>query len=615
MALSVLHIGKFFPPHRGGMEVFLADLVTAQHAQGIKAAVLVHGTPLAEDPSWLVRTPVQGQLVYAPIALDFRAALARAIAQHQPDVLHLHMPNNAVFWALTLPQARGIPWVVHWHSDVVVSKIRRVLALAYRVYRPFEQAVLEKADRIVATSPPYLEASEPLQAWRSKCVVVPLGLSTPPATSPSESKTPLPWQRGTLRLLSIGRLTYYKGFETLIKAVANMPGVELVIAGDGELRDSLAALIAANTPPGQTPAVQLVGNISDAEKNALLQSCDVFCLASRERTEAFGMVLLEAMLHARPCIVSDLPGSGMPWVVQQAQTGLLAMTEDTSSWQRAIQQLQAAPALRAQLGANGQQALHTHFSIDACAHTLSQQYALAVPSLPAHGAPAKDLLIVIPARNEAATIGTMLRQLHVAGWHHVVVINDQSTDETAAIALAAGAHVLNPVLPLGAWGAMQTGIRYGLQHGYQCVITMDADGQHEVVEIPTLLGMRQQADLVIGSFPERASRLRQIAWHWFRGLAGLELRDLTSGFRYYNRKAMLVLASEEATLLDYQDLGSLLMVRRAGLHIAEVPVAMNMRSVGQSRIFNSWLSVARYMAATTLLCLSRWRTKRPSTTP
>ena len=182
-----------------------------------------------------------------------------------------------------------------------------------------------------------------------------------------------------------------------------------------------------------------------------------------------------------------------------------------------------------------------------------------------------------------------------------------SPDDTGAVAKAAGARVLTPVLPVGAWGGMQAGIRYALRHGYQAVITMDADGQHEVGEIPTLLDARGQADLVIGAFPERASRLRQLAWHWFRQLAGFDLRDLTSGFRLYNRDAMAVLASREATLLDYQDLGALLLVRQTGLRIAEVPVSMNLRSVGKSRIFNSWFSVARYMVATTLLCLARWQ--------
>ena len=97
MAVRVLHIGKFYPPHHGGMEVFLADLITAQRAQGIDAAALVHGNPEADDPPCLLRVPVQLQLLHAPIAVGFRTALKRALAQFQPDVLHLHMPNNSVF--------------------------------------------------------------------------------------------------------------------------------------------------------------------------------------------------------------------------------------------------------------------------------------------------------------------------------------------------------------------------------------------------------------------------------------------------------------------------------------------------------------------------------------
>lgn len=609
MALRVLHVGKFFPPYHGGMEVFLADLIHEQRLQGLDAHALVHGAPLPSDPPWLERVPVQFNVVYAPIAFGFRKALGRAIQRIQPDVLHLHMPNNSVFWALTLAQARDIPWVVHWHSDVVVSRIRTAVALAYRLYRPFEQAVLSHAARVIATSPPYLEASEPLSLWRDKCEVVPLGLksaSLPPIEAPQVPD----WKnKGSLRLLSIGRLTYYKGFETLVRAVAGQPKWELLIAGEGESRQELEALIRASTPPEEQANVRLLGQVSDAQKNALLGSCDIFCLASRERTEAFGMVLLEAMHHARPCIVSDLPGSGMPWVVRQAGAGLCVPQEDVPGWQNAIRNLQDHLQQRAELGAAGQRALHEHFSIAACARSLETRYLLAAPETGATS-PNKDLLVVIPARNEAGTIGSVLHHLHAAGWHDVLVINDQSTDDTAAIAGAAGACVLNPVLPMGAWGGMQAGIRYALLHGYKAVITMDADGQHEVDEIPVLLKARDQADLVIGAYPERASRTRQLAWNWFRHLAGFDLRDLTSGFRLYNVEALRVLASREATLLDYQDLGALLMVRRAGLHIAEVPVSMNLRAVGKSRIFNSWFSVAKYMAATTLLCLARWQVRR-----
>jgi hypothetical protein len=185
------------------MESFLADLVQTQRAQGIDSHALVHGNPLPDDPPWLRRVPVQLNLIYTPIALGFRAALKRAIHQLQPQVLHLHMPNVSAFWALTLINTYKIPWVVHWHSDVVVSDQRLALRVAYTLYRPFEQALLERAERIVATSLPYLYASEPLQRWVHKCVVVPLAVQT---EVPAVAIRHTPWRAGPLKLLSLGRL-------------------------------------------------------------------------------------------------------------------------------------------------------------------------------------------------------------------------------------------------------------------------------------------------------------------------------------------------------------------------------------------------------------------------
>jgi len=605
MPLRVLHIGKFYPPHRGGMEVFLADLIAAQRASGIEAAALVHGTPQADDPPWLERTPVQGHISYAPIALGFRQALRQAIRRFRPDVLHLHMPNNSALWVLTLVSAHKIPWVIHWHADVVASRIRWTVRLAYLMYRPFEQAVLRRSARIIVTSPPYVQASIPLRRWHDRCAVVPLGLPVA-APAPLEEKKQAPHP---LRLLSIGRLTYYKGFETLIAAVAPLRGVELTIIGAGELHAQLQAQIARHTPAGCAPHIHLLGNVDEARKNALLAQCDVFCLASRERTEAFGIATLEAMQHGKPCIVSDLPGSGLPWVIHTAQCGLTVPPEDIPAWQAAIARMQADAALRQRLGQAGKHAVAQHFSMPVCARRIAAQYALALPrAVPA--AVTRGILIVIPARNEARSIADVLHRLRHAHWHDILVVDDQSTDDTGAVARAAGARVLTPLLPVGAWGGMQAGILHALRCGYEAVITMDADGQHEVAEIPTLLAARHQADLVIGAFPERASRMRQWAWQWFRQLAGFDLRDLTSGFRLYNRAAMRTLASHEATLLDWQDLGALLLARQHGLRIQEVPVTMNLRSDGKSRIFHSWFSVARYMGATTLLCLARWRSKK-----
>jgi glycosyltransferase involved in cell wall biosynthesis len=610
MALRVLHVGKFYPPVRGGMETFLSDLIEAQRSQGVEAFALVHGDPLAGDPEWLIRVPVLADLLYAPIAPSFRSAMAQAIERFQPQVLHLHMPNNSVFWALTLGAARRIPWLVHWHSDVLFADDRKMLMLAYKIYRPFEQGVLNQAERIVVTSPPYLKASRALAPWRQKCAVVPLGLASTAGSGQQEAgANQLPWRTGRLRLLSIGRLAYYKGFETLIRAVAGLPGVELVIAGSGELRSAMEALIETSTPFGQEAAAVLLGEVSEQMKHELLQSCDVFCLASRERTEAFGMVLLEAMLHGRPCLVSDLPGSGMPWVVQQAQCGDVVELDNEQGWRDTIARYARDPQERLRHGEAGRRAFDERFTVEACARTLTRHYAALAGETQASPL-CNDILIVIPARDEAHTISSLIQSLRQTGWTHVLVVDDHSSDDTSSVARIAGAQVLRPVLHMGAWGAMQAGIRYAQAKGYEAVITMDADGQHEVSEIPKLLSMRDEADLVIGAFAARASPARRVAWRWFTRLTGLDLEDLTSGFRYYSKAAMRILASEEATLLDYQDLGTLLMVRKAGLRIAEISVTMNLRTVGKSRIFHSWFSVGRYMVLTTLICLSRWRVRR-----
>ncbi len=216
-------------------------------------------------------------------------------------------------------------------------------------------------------------------------------------------------------------------------------------------------------------------------------------------------------------------------------------------------------------------------------------------------------IALIPAYNEEATVGAIVARVREMWGCLVVVIDDCSTDATARTARAAGAIVLPLTIQLGAWGAIQTGLRYALRHGYRTAITLDADGQHEPQDIGALLQplVAGQADVVIGAFPERASRARQFAWSYFRKLTGLELEDITSGFRAYNHAAMTVLASREASLLDYQDIGVLLILRRKGLRIVEAPVSMQPRAAGTSRVFRSWWVVGKYMLHTSLLCLAR----------
>lgn len=216
-------------------------------------------------------------------------------------------------------------------------------------------------------------------------------------------------------------------------------------------------------------------------------------------------------------------------------------------------------------------------------------------------------LVVIPAYNEETTLPDVITSLASQGFYDVVVIDDASTDNTALVAKKLGAKVITLEHNLGAWKAAQTGIRYGYKKKYKQIITFDADGQHLVESIPHLLQVQQQsqADVVIGSCTQRGSFLRHVAWGMFRFLSGVEVKDLTSGLRLYNPKAIRVLASEQASLVEYQDVGILLLLRKAGLSKREVNVQMEKRKNGVSRIFHSWGAVSYYMAYTTVLCLSK----------
>ena len=313
--MRVLHVGKYYPPFAGGIEHFLADLLPTLQRQGIEVAALVHDeqprrggqVSLPGDHPLIYRAPCHGRLLYAPISPAFPFWLRRAIREFQPDLLHLHLPNTSAFWALMMPAARRLPWVIHWHADVVASVIDRRLALAYHLYRPFEQRLLAASQAIIATSPPYLEASAALAPWRAHCHSMPLGLDPariPEPDAAARQRAEALWGDAPFRILAIGRLTYYKGHDILIQAAAALPNTRVLIVGTGEHRDRLATLVQSLRLDGR---VGLPGFQPEADLNALLASCDVVCLPSLERTEAFGLVLLEAMRFAKPVVVSDIP--------------------------------------------------------------------------------------------------------------------------------------------------------------------------------------------------------------------------------------------------------------------------------------------------------------------
>jgi glycosyltransferase involved in cell wall biosynthesis len=218
---------------------------------------------------------------------------------------------------------------------------------------------------------------------------------------------------------------------------------------------------------------------------------------------------------------------------------------------------------------------------------------------------------VVPARNEEASVATVVREIQAfdAGME-VVVVDDGSSDRTASVASAAGAHVVRLPFNLGIGGAVQTGFRYALEHGFDLAVRLDGDGQHDPRELSALVTpiVTGEADIVIGSRfagetgyrPALARRLGiRVFARVVSRLIGQRVTDTTSGFQALNRRAIALFAADYPH--DYPEVEATVMVVKHRLRLREVPVRMRERAGGSSSI--TALQSVYYMAKVMLALL------------
>lgn len=211
----------------------------------------------------------------------------------------------------------------------------------------------------------------------------------------------------------------------------------------------------------------------------------------------------------------------------------------------------------------------------------------AVPS-PAPSRP-RRVLIVVPAYNEQGVVGDVVRTLRCTVAYDVLVVDDGSTDRTSQEAGAAGAQVLTLPFNLGVGGAMRAGFRYAVNRGYDGVVQVDADGQHDPKFVPDLVDSLADADVVIGArFAGvggysvgglRRCAMRMLAYG-ISTLASTRLTDVTSGFRASGPRALPLFAESYPPEYLGDTVESLVLAHRAGLSLAQLPVAMRERQGG-----------------------------------
>lgn len=348
--MRILHVYKDFdPPVRGGIERHLALMCRYQHewaeVWAMTCSRRAQTTWAERDGTRVLEVGEWGRLQSAPVSPGYPWHLRREAARADVVVVHVPNPTAEVAWLAVRPRAKLL---VRYHSDVVRQ------AAAMRVYGPVQMQFLRQAAMILPTSEAYLETSPALARVRARCRVVPLGIVTeefgaPPAADLNAIRA----RYGGRFVLFSGRHRYYKGLDYLVDAAAQIHA-PVVIAGDGPERGQLVERAAGKG------TLHFPGELSDADLVAHLHACEVFAFPSIERSEAFGISILEAQACGKPVVATRL-GTGVEFANLDGETGLNVPPRDAGALAEAINRLLADDDLRTRLGAQAQARVHREF--------------------------------------------------------------------------------------------------------------------------------------------------------------------------------------------------------------------------------------------------------------
>lgn len=337
--MRVLQFSKFYPPTFGGLEKVVFDITEGINAKGAVCDVLcVNETKkkaFERDKYSIFRSSSFGMAMST--SLSPSNLLDYAKIRNNYDIIHVHLPNPLANLAvLMFPTKAKI--ILHWHSDIVKQK--KVMAF----YEPLQRKLMEKAHAIIATTPKYAEESPYLKQFSNKVLSIPIGIGADDLNVDSSLVDKIrAHHAGKKIVFGLGRLTYYKGFEYLIRAAKLLPDDYVVlIGGKGELATELQTMIEREDLQAK---VQLLGGIPHTELGAYYKACDIYCMSSIKLSEAFGVVQLEAMSMAKPVISTRIKGSGVDWVNLDGESGLTVEPESPEQLAEAIQKIGNDPEL------------------------------------------------------------------------------------------------------------------------------------------------------------------------------------------------------------------------------------------------------------------------------
>lgn len=367
--MKILHVYKdFYPPVKGGIEYHINLLCTGLKARGVEVEVLISNTchrfqEHRHDSIHIVKVPQIGRFYSAPLTPTFGRYLSHF--GKTADIIHFHHPNPTAELSYLFTKLNK-KLVVTYHSDIIrQDKLGKI-------YAPFRKIFLEAASRIIVTSPDYMRTSSVLKAFKPKCSMIPLGVDIRRFCTDGDRRKieTIKKEHGKQPIiLFVGRFRYYKGLEFLIQSMKTV-NARLLLIGSGPEEKMLRALV---DDLRLNEKIFFIGEIPDDDVNAYYKACDLFVLPSHMRSEAFGIVQLEAMCCGKPVISTNL-GTGTSFVNIDQETGITVAPNDVVALTQAINFIIENPEKGRSFGRNGYERVNGLFTAEKMVDRTLQLY-------------------------------------------------------------------------------------------------------------------------------------------------------------------------------------------------------------------------------------------------
>lgn len=356
---KILHISKYYYPFSGGTEQIARDVVLALKGEYEQKVIAFNDgkddRTETVDGIEVIKCGCFAKIAAQSLSTSYGKYLHQVMQDFKPDIVVFHYPNPFVATLLLRELKRSnAKLVVYWHLDIIRQKYLKVL------FARQNRKLLERAEKVIATSPNYIEGSKWLQSVKEKCVVIPncINVERMAVTDDIKKRAVEIRTENSCKTIcvAVGRHTEYKGFTYLIQASKLLDDRFVIyITGTGELTEKLHEEAKADKK------VVFTGRIDDTELKALILASDIFCFPSITKNEAFGLALAEGMYYGKPAVTFTIPGSGVNYVSINGETGIEVENRNVEAYANAIIHLSKNSDERLRYGKNAQKRVIDNF--------------------------------------------------------------------------------------------------------------------------------------------------------------------------------------------------------------------------------------------------------------